>query len=114
MDGITNANQLTIVTDYEFDKPPIQKIDSLTDNSKKGCHHKFFHTFDHKCEYDLNFTNIVNNETANFTISDKCMGMFEINKKLAIARERGFKFIQLNSLTKKLIVIFKVKIYVII
>ena len=67
--------QLTIVEDYEFDKPPIQKIDSLIDNSIRDCHHKYFHTFDHIREYDLNFTNIANKETANFTISDKCMGM---------------------------------------
>ena len=102
MDGIMNANQLTIVKEYEFDKPPIQKIDSLIDNSIKDCHHKYFHTFDHICEYDLNFTNIVNNETVNFTISDKCMGMYELNKKLAIARERGFKFNQINKLIIKI------------
>ena len=47
MNGIMNANQLTIVKEYEFDKPPIQKIDSLIDNSIRDCHHKFFHTFDH-------------------------------------------------------------------
>ena len=102
MDGIMNANQLTIVKEYEFDKPPIQKIDSLIDNSIRDCHQKYFHTFDHVCEYDLNFTNIVNIETANFTISDKCMGMFELNKKLAIARERSFKFNQINKLTIKI------------
>ena len=85
MDGIMNANQLTFVKEYEFDKPPIQKIDSLIDNSIRDCHLKYFHTFDHECEYDLNFTNFVNNETANFTISDKCMGMYELNKNLAIA-----------------------------
>ena len=66
-------NENVIVKEYEFDKPPIQKIDSLIDNSIKDCHYKSFHTFDHICEYDLNFTNIGNNETVNFTISDKCM-----------------------------------------
>ena len=35
------------------------------------------------------------------------MGMYELNKKLAIARERNFKLNQINKLTKKLIVIFK-------
>ena len=29
MDGIMNKNQLTIVKEYKFDKPLIQKIDSL-------------------------------------------------------------------------------------
>ena len=88
-----------IVKEYEFDKPPIQKIDSLIDNSIRDCHNNYFHTFDHICEYDLNFTNITNNESVNFTISDKCMGMYELNKKLTIARENGFKFNQINKLT---------------
>ena len=29
MNGIMNENQLTIVKEYEFDNPLIQKIDSL-------------------------------------------------------------------------------------
>ena len=108
MDGIMNKNQLTIVKEYKFDKPLIQKIDSLIDNSIRDCHHKYFHIFDHVCEYDFNFTNITINETVNFTISDKCIGMYELNKELAITREKGFNFNQTNKLTKKILVIFKV------
>ena len=102
MNGITNKNQLTLVKEYEFDEPSIQKIDSLIDNSIRDCHIKYFHTFDHICEYDLNFTNITNNETVNFLISDKSMGMYDLNKKLTIARENGFKFNQINKLTIKI------------
>ena len=98
-----NQNQLTIVKEYEFENPLIQKIDSLIDNSIRDCHIKYFHTFDHICEYDLNFTNITNNETVNFTISDKSMGLYELYKKLAIARENGFKFNQINKLTIKIL-----------
>ena len=101
MNGLMNEKD--IVKEYEFDKPLIQKIDSLIDNSIRDCHQKYFLTFDHICEYDLNFTNIGNNETVNFTISDKSMGLYELNKKLALARERGFKFNQINT--------FKIKIY---
>ena len=101
MNGIMNDNQLTIVKEYEFDNPLIHKIDFLIANSIRDCHEKYFHTFDHICEYDLNFTNITNNETVNFTISDKCLGLYELNKKLTIARERGFKFNQINKLTIK-------------
>ena len=64
---------------------------------------KYFHTFDHICQYDLNFTNIGNNKSVNFTISDKSMGMYELNKKLTLARERGYIFNQINK--------FKIKIY---
>ena len=101
MNGIMNENQLTIVKEHEFDNPLIQKIDSLIDNSIRDCHYKYFHTFDHICEYDLNFTNITNNESVNFTISDKIMGVYELNKKLTTARENGFIFNQINKLTIK-------------
>ena len=100
MNGVLNEN--VIVKEYEFDKPPIEKIDSLIDNSIRDCHIKYFPTFDHICEYNLNFTNITNNETVNFTTSDKSMGMYELDKKLAIARENGFIFNQINKLTIKI------------
>ena len=76
-----NENQLTIVKEYEFDEPLIQKIDSIIDKSIRVCHDKYFHTFDHICEYDSNFTNITNNESDNFTISEKSMDLYEVNKK---------------------------------
>ena len=98
-----NENQLTVVVkEFEFDNVPIRKIDSLIDDSIRDCHHKYFHTFDHICEYDLNFTNITNNEIVNFTISDKSLNLYELNKKLTIARERGFKFDHINKLTIKI------------
>ena len=73
MNGILNEN--VIVKKYEFDNPLIQKIDSLIDNSIRDFHNKYFHTFDHICEYDIQLTNITNNESVNSTISDKSMGM---------------------------------------
>ena len=101
MSGIMNESQVTNIKEYEFDNPPIQKIDSLIDNSFRDCNNKYFHTFDHICEYDLIFTIIGNNETVNFTISDKSMGLYELNKTLTIARQRGFIFNQTNKLTIK-------------
>ena len=100
MNGIRKEN--VIVKEYEFDKPLIQNIDSLIDNSTRHCHNKYFHTFDHICEYNLNFTNTTNNETVNFTISEKSMGMYELNKKLTVARQNGFIFNQINKLTIKI------------
>ena len=103
MNGITNENQLTIVKKYEFNNALIQKTDFLIDNSIRDCHNKYFYTFDHICEYNLNFTNTSINESVNFTISEKSMGLYELNKKLTIARQNGYIFIQ--------IIIFKIKIY---
>ena len=70
-----NENQLTTVKEYEFNNQLIEKIDSLIDNSIRDCHHKYFHTFDHVCEYDLHFTIFGNIETVSFTFSDKSVGM---------------------------------------
>ena len=92
-----------IVKEYDFNKPLIQKIGSLIDNSIRDGHHKYFHTFDRKCEYNLIFTNTSNNETVNLTISDKSMGMYELNQKLAIARGNVFVFNEKKN--------FKIKIY---
>ena len=103
MNGIMNNNQLTVVKQYEFNNPLIQYIDSIIDKCYRDCHYKYFHTFEYECVYNLNFTNINNNESVNFTISDKNLGMCELNKKLALARERGFIFNQINN--------FKTKIY---
>ena len=100
MNGITKEN--VIVKEYEIDNPLIQKIYSIIDNCIRDCHNKYFHTFDHICEYNLNFTNITNNETVNFLISDKSMGMYELIKKLTLARERGYIFNQINKLTIKI------------
>ena len=96
-------NENVIVKKYEFDEPHIQKIDSIIDSCIRDCHHIYFHTFDHICEYDLNFTNNTNNEIVNFTISDKSMGLYELKKKLTVARENGYIFNQINKLTIKIL-----------
>ena len=102
MNALINENELSFVKKYEFDNPPIQEIDSLVDNSIRDCHNKYFHTFDHICEYDLNFTNTTNNKTVNFTISDENMSVYELNKKLTVARKNSFKFNNINKLTIKI------------
>ena len=102
MNGIINENQLTIVKEYEFDNPPIQNINSIISECYRDCHEKYSHTFDFICENKLNFTNNTNNELINFTISDKNMSMYELNKKLTLARKRSFEFNHINKLTIKI------------
>ena len=85
MNGIRNKNQLTIVKEYEFDKPLIQMIDSNIDNCYRDCHKKYFHTFEYKYEYDIKLTNVTNNEVFNITLSDKSLVLYELNKKLTVA-----------------------------
>ena len=98
-----NENELYVVKEYIFDNPLITKIDSIIDDCYRDCHNKYFHTFDHICEYDLNFTNTTNNEIVNFTISNKSMCLYELNKKLTLARENGFIFNHINKLTIKIL-----------
>ena len=96
-----NDNQL--ILEYKFDNPNFAKLDCIIDKFYRDCYNKYFHKFVFICEYDLNFTNITNNESVIFTISDKIMGVYELNKKLTLARQRGFIFNQINN--------FKIKIY---
>ena len=74
-------NESVIVKEYEFNKPLIQKVDSLIDDCIRGCYNKYYHTFDHICEYDFQLTNIGNNEIVNITISDESMILYELNIK---------------------------------
>ena len=55
-------NENVIVKDYEFDKPLIQKKDCINDDCIRGCHNKYFHTFDHISEHDIKLTNNTKNE----------------------------------------------------
>ena len=96
-----NENQLTIVKHYEIIKPLIHKIDSVIDNFDRGCHNKDFYTFKYRCTYHNKFTNFGNNDAFNLTISDKNMGLYELNKKLKTARQRGFIFNQIHKITIK-------------
>ena len=78
MNGILNEN--VFVKEYEIHKPLIQKIDFIFDNCIRDCHSKCFHTFDHKCVFDINFTNNANNETVKSKISDKNMSLYGLKK----------------------------------
>ena len=66
---------------------------------------KSLHTFDHICEYDIDFTNITNIETVNLTISDKSMDLYELKTKitkLTVARRKGCIFNQRNEFKTKI------------
>ena len=97
-----NENELYVVKEYKFDNPLITKIDSIIDGCYRDCHNKFFHTFKYVCIYDIKLTNITNNETIDLTISDESLGLYELNIKLTIARQRGFIMNQINKLTIKI------------
>ena len=97
-----NENELYVAKEYKIDNPLFDKIDSIIDGCYRDCHNEFFHTFEYVCRYDIKLTNITNNEAINLTISDESMNLFELNKKLTLARQRGFRFLHINELTIKI------------
>ena len=102
MDGIINGIELTVVKEYEYYNILIQNIDSIINKCYRDCYYKYFHTFSYECVYDINFRNKTNNEIVTLTFSGRNLGMYEINKKLTLAKQRGFKFKQINKLTIKI------------
>ena len=102
MDGIINGIELTVVKEYEYYNIIIQNIDSITNKRYRDCYYKYFHTFSYECVYDINFRNKTNNEIVTLTFSARNLGMYEINKKLTLAKQRGFIFKQINKLTIKI------------
>ena len=101
-----DENQLIIVKEYKFDNPLIHRRDSIIDNCYRDCRNKYIHTFEYVCVYDFKLTNITNNETDNFTIFEKSLGLYDSNKKLTIAHGISFVFNHINKLIKKIIVIY--------
>ena len=102
MNGIINGIELTVVKEYEYYNILIQNIDSIINKCYRDCYYKYFHTFSYECVYDINFRNKTNNEIVTLTFSGRNLGMYEINKKLTLAKQRGFKFKQINKLTIKI------------
>ena len=97
-----NESELYVVKEYKFDDSLIHKIDSIIDKCYRDCNNIYFHTFKYVCKYDTKLTNITNNEIINRSISDESMNLYELNKKLTLARQRGFRFSQINKLTIKI------------
>ena len=94
-----NENRLTIVKEYKFDNPLRTRIDSIKASCYRGRHKNYFHTFKYESFYDNEPKNITKNEIFFLKISDKSMGLFQLSKKLTVARQSGFIFTHKNKLT---------------
>ena len=106
MNEIINENKLFVVKEYKFGGKDIHEIDYILDDVIKDCRRNYFHTFEYKLFYDINFTNISNNEEVNLIIIHKSMEFktefYGLNKKIKNARRNGFIFNQVNQLTIKI------------
>ena len=91
MNGIINENNLTVVKEYEFDKTDILGIDYLIDDVIKRFRKNYFHTFEYRLVYDINFTNNSINEEVNLIITHKSMEFktefYGLNRKLKMLDE---------------------------
>ena len=106
MIGIINENKLTVVKEYESYKTDIHEIDYLLDDVIKHCRKNYFHTLEYRLVYDINFTNISNNEEVNLIVTHRSMefktDFYGLNKKIKNARRNGFILNQINKLTIKI------------
>ena len=85
-----NENELYVVKEYKSGNPLITKIDSIKDKRFRDCYNNYLHNYKYRFIYDIKLKNFTNNEIFNLTISDKSMDLYELNKKLAVARQNGF------------------------
>ena len=107
MNEIINKNKLFVVKENEFVTKNIHEIDYLLDDVIKHCRKNYFHTFEYRIVYDINFTNISNNEEVNLIVTHRSMEFktefYGLNKKIKNARRNNFIFNQINN--------FKIEIY---
>ena len=96
-----NQNELYAVREYNFYNPITIEIDAIIDKCFRDRHNSFFHYFIYECIYDIKLTIFTNNEMNILKTSGKSMGLFELKKKLTVARQNGFKFNQINTLKMK-------------
>ena len=91
MDEIINKNKLFVVKEYKFGKKDIPEIDYILDDVIKDCSRNYFHTFEYKLVYNINFTNISNNDEVNLIITHKSnefkTEFYALNKKFKNARQ---------------------------
>ena len=69
-------NEIYVAKEYKLDNPIITKKDSIINSCFKDCDNNYFHNFKYKCIFDINLTNITNNEIINLIISGKSMDLF--------------------------------------
>ena len=107
MSRTMNENQLFIGKKYEFGEKSIHEIDYILRDVVKDCSKNYFHTFEYKLVYDINFTNISNNEEVSLIITHNKFQFktefYGLNKKIKNARQNGFIFNRINN--------FEIEIY---
>ena len=86
--------------EYKFGNPIFHKIDSMVVVIEIVTINIFIH-LNMFCIYDIKLTNITNKEIINISVSNESMNLFELNKKLTLAGQRGFRFLHKNKLTIK-------------
>ena len=63
-----NIEYSAFVKEYTFDKPNVNKIDSIISDCCRDCYNRYFHTFKLKCKYNIEMTS---GEFINEMVSDR-------------------------------------------
>ena len=104
MNGI--LNQSTVVKEYDFFDPDINKVDYQLDKVSKDCRKKYFHSFEYRRVYDIKFTKITNIEEVIFLFSlgykEFKFEYYGLNKGIKKARNIGFTFNEIVKLILKI------------
>ena len=95
-------NEICLVKEYKFDNPLTTEIDSRKDSCFKDCHNNYFHKYKYECIYDIKLANITNKERIILTLIGKNMELYELNKEITNARQRGFLLNQKITLPMKI------------
>ena len=86
--------------------PDIDKGIYILKDTIKDCRRKFFNSFEYRCVYDINFTNIAKNEDALLTITLGYMEFkshfYGLTKKIKSTRNNGFINKEIMTLTMKI------------
>ena len=57
-----------VVKVYEYSTPEIDEKNYIVKDATKPCRNKYFHSFEYRCVFDINFINMENNEEVSLTI----------------------------------------------
>ena len=95
--------------------PDTHEKDYLLDDINKFCRINYFHTFDYRLFYDINFTNISNNKENIFAITHRSMEfkieLYGLNTTNKNARRKGFIFNQIKKLIIKIFNLSNINIH---
>ena len=102
----------TVVEEYEFIKPGIDKVIYIFNDTLEDCGNEYFHWLEYRCVYDIKFKNMENFEEVISSITlvymKKIFQIYGLGKKIKNARKNCSGFSEIVKLTKKLFQFYQI------